>query len=170
MAQSCVSILRQLPGDHQRHSNFVGRPSPRYSDNTPDSRPVLSPRCLDVRNASPPFLLHIHQHVCHRYTPIPENEFNETILPRVYSQAMTNEQDPIDSHRLSIVFMVLALGTLLDLDLPALSPEASQFYQLGRTALSVDSILECQSIPAIQALVGVYPFRRPRSTTNPQPR
>lgn len=93
-------------------------------------------------------------HAWDRYTPVPENEFYGTILPRVYSQNLSMDQDPIDSHRLSVVFMVLALGSLLDLDLPALSAQASQYYQLGRTALSLDSVLECQSIPAIQSLVG----------------
>lgn len=89
----------------------------------------------------------------HRYMPVPDDEFYGTILPRVYSQTFSAEQDPLNSHRLSVVFMILALGTLLDLQLPALSTQASQYYQLGRTALSLDSILECQSIPAIQALV-----------------
>lgn len=63
------------------------------------------------------------------------------------------EQDPLDSHRLAILFLVLALGALLDLDSPALSQESMQYYHLGRASLSLDSILEFQSIPAIQALV-----------------
>ncbi|KAJ2923910.1 hypothetical protein H1R20_g13194, partial [Candolleomyces eurysporus] len=48
--------------------------------------------------------------------------------------------------------MVLALGALLDLDLPAHSPEAMQWYQIARAALSLDSVLEVQTIPGIQAL------------------
>ena len=60
--------------------------------------------------------------------------------------------------------MVLALGALLDLDLPGHSPEAMQWYQVARAALSLDSVLEVQTIPGIQALVGVcfsifMPFR-----------
>ena len=50
---------------------------------------------------------------------------------------------------------VLALGALLDLSKPPLSEEANRFFQLGRAALSVDSILESQSVPAIQALVRI---------------
>lgn len=49
--------------------------------------------------------------------------------------------------------MVLALGTLMDLDLPAHSSEAMQFYQIARSAMSLDSVLEKPSIVAIQALV-----------------
>lgn len=59
----------------------------------------------------------------------------------------------MDSHRLAVLYMVLALGTLLDLDKPSLSAEATRYYQLGRASLSLDSVLESQSIPAIQALV-----------------
>lgn len=59
----------------------------------------------------------------------------------------------MDSHRLAVLYMVLALGTLLDLDKPALSADATRYYQLGRAALSLDSVLEAQSIPGIQALV-----------------
>ena len=49
--------------------------------------------------------------------------------------------------------MVLALGTLFDLDKPYLSLEATQYYQLSRASLSLDSVLEHQTIAAIQALV-----------------
>ena len=51
-----------------------------------------------------------------------------------------------------MVYMMLAIGALLDLDAPPHSYDASHYYQLGRAALSVDPIFEEQSIPAIQAL------------------
>lgn len=57
------------------------------------------------------------------------------------------------SHRLAVLFIVLALGTLLDLERPAHSPESKQFYQLGRAALALDSVLDEQSFLAIQAMV-----------------
>lgn len=41
----------------------------------------------------------------------------------------------------------------MDLDQPYLSVASAQYYQLARAALSLDSTLESQSIPAIQALV-----------------
>jgi hypothetical protein len=56
---------------------------------------------------------------------------------------------------------MLAIGALLDLDAPAHSYDANHYYQLGRAALSVDSIFEEQSIPAIQALAcdpGLFGF------------
>ncbi len=58
--------------------------------------------------------------------------------------------------------MMLAIGALLDLDAPPHSYDANHYYQLGRAALSVDSVFEEQSIPAIQALacdVAEYSYR-----------
>ncbi|KAF5336144.1 hypothetical protein D9611_006191 [Ephemerocybe angulata] len=86
------------------------------------------------------------------YTPISEKDFYETVFQNVYP-ADDGYQDPLSGHSLSVFFMVLALGTLLDLDLPAHSSEAMQYYQVARAAISLDSVLEEQTIPGIQALV-----------------
>lgn len=85
-----------------------------------------------------------------RYTPINELDFYESIFRPVYDP---DNHEVVGSHSLALLYMVLALGTLLDLDLPAHNPESMQFYQLGRAALAIDSVLEVQSIPGIQALV-----------------
>ena len=46
----------------------------------------------------------------------------------------------------------------MDLDKPAHSAEAMYYYHLARAALSINSILEEQTIAGIQALVnGSYP-------------
>ena len=65
----------------------------------------------------------------------------------------TSNPDPIKSHRIAVMYMILALGALLDPDRPPNSYDANLYYQLGRAALGVDSLFEEQSIPAIQALV-----------------
>ncbi|KAI0343138.1 hypothetical protein BDW22DRAFT_1329008 [Trametopsis cervina] len=87
------------------------------------------------------------------YTPIPEAELYNNIFSRIYDQPLAIDQDPTHSHRLAVLYMVFALGTLMDLEQPYLSIASTQYYQLARAALSLDSILEHQSIPAIQALV-----------------
>lgn len=71
------------------------------------------------------------------------------------------ERVPMDAHQLAVLCFVLALGTLLDLEKPSLSAEAMHYYQLGRAALSVDSVLESQSIPAIQAVVSCLALASP---------
>ena len=88
-----------------------------------------------------------------RYTPLPETELYANVFSRIYDQTIAIDQDPTDSHRLAVLYMVFALGTLMDLDQPYLSTQSTQYYQLARAALSLDSVLENQSIPAIQALV-----------------
>lgn len=88
-----------------------------------------------------------------RYTPIPENEFYNSVLTRFYESSAMVDQDPTDSHRLAIMYLVLAMGVLLDLDQQPLTAEATRYYQLGRAALALDSILEHQTIQAVQALV-----------------
>jgi len=93
------------------------------------------------------------KHAAWMYTPIPETEFYSCVLPRFYEQAALIDQDPMDSHRLSILYLVLAMGLLLDLDKPPLTSESTRYYHLARAALSLDSILEHQTIPAIQALI-----------------
>ena len=51
-----------------------------------------------------------------------------------------------------MVYMMLAIGTLLDLDAPSHSYDACHYYELGRAALSLAPIFEEQPILAIQAL------------------
>ncbi|KAH9946504.1 hypothetical protein B0H21DRAFT_743137 [Amylocystis lapponica] len=109
----------------------------------------LLPELYEARRLSAIY----YRHAAWMYHPLPEAEFYERILPRIYEFSAESDHDPMDSHRLAILYMVLALGTLLDLDKPPLSSEATRYYQLGRAALSLDSILESQSIPAIQALI-----------------
>ncbi|GLB43428.1 putative fungal specific transcription factor [Lyophyllum shimeji] len=92
------------------------------------------------------------RHAAWMYTPIPENDFLETIFRPVY------EQDgvylgSVSAHNLAVLFMVLAIGCLMDLDRPAQSPESMQYFQLSRAALALDSVLEEHTIPGIQALL-----------------
>lgn len=51
------------------------------------------------------------------------------------------------------MYLVLALGTLVNLEIPQQSHDAHYYLQLGRAALAVDSIFEGQSVIALQALV-----------------
>jgi len=89
----------------------------------------------------------------HRYTPVPKSEFYKKIFRRIYYPATDFHEDVFDSHNLAVLYMILALGTLLDLEKPSNSPEAAGYYQLGRAVLSLDSVLETQSVLTIQALV-----------------
>jgi hypothetical protein len=87
------------------------------------------------------------------YAPIPENEFYQAVFRRIYDPQRTSFDDDIDMHCVAVLYMVLALGALMDMDLLPRSEEATRWYALGRTALALNSILEEHSLSAIQALV-----------------
>lgn len=62
------------------------------------------------------------------------------------------------AHKLSLLYMVLAIGALMDFTLPPNNPEAAKYFQLGRAALSLRSVAENPQIETIQtlALLGGY--------------
>lgn len=94
----------------------------------------------------------------YRYIPIPQQDFSNTVFRPVYDEGSVPET--VDSHSLAILFMVLALGTFLDLEKPAHDPESIHYYQLARAALALNSVLDDQTIPAIQALVSSTAINR----------
>ncbi|KAK0467253.1 fungal-specific transcription factor domain-containing protein [Desarmillaria tabescens] len=92
-----------------------------------------------------------YRHAAWMYMPISQKDYFDTIFRPVYEQEYPYGE-AINSHSLALLFMVLAMGALMDLELPAHSPEAIQYYQLAKAALSINSVFEEQSIPGIQAL------------------
>jgi hypothetical protein len=86
-----------------------------------------------------------------RYTPISEEDLYTTIFRYIYDPEP--QLEPQSSQNIGVFCMVLAIGILLDLDKPAHSAEAMYYYHLARAALSINSILEEQTIAGIQALV-----------------
>ncbi|KAG5645716.1 hypothetical protein DXG03_005411 [Asterophora parasitica] len=95
------------------------------------------------------------RHAAWMYTPITESDFLTTILQPMYEQEGIY-QSSISSHSLAVLCLILAMGSLLDLDLPSHNAESKRYYQLGRAALALDSVLEEQSIAGIQALIGLH--------------
>ncbi|KAJ7695125.1 fungal-specific transcription factor domain-containing protein [Mycena rosella] len=93
-----------------------------------------------------------YRHAAWMYTPISESDFYETVFGPIYDPNATSYES-VSSHNLSVLYMVLAIGTLVDLAMPAHSAEATEYYQLGRAALSIDSVLEEPTIAGIQSLV-----------------
>jgi hypothetical protein len=65
---------------------------------------------------------------------------------------MNDEPNIVLSHRLSIMFMVLAFGSLMDTRLPAYNIEAEKYHQLARAALFQNNIFDEPTIGAVQAL------------------
>lgn len=88
-----------------------------------------------------------------RYGPVPEEDFYETVFRYVYEPGSLPTNNFIENQNLAILCFILGIGTLADPNKPALSPEATRYYELGCAALSLDSPLEQRSISAIQAVV-----------------
>ncbi|TDL23723.1 hypothetical protein BD410DRAFT_786992 [Rickenella mellea] len=94
-----------------------------------------------------------YSHAAWMYDPLPRHQFDETIFSRIYDAELVTDHDPFESHRLAVLYMILAIGTLVDLKIRSHDPLAVQYYQLGRAALSLDSVLEEPSVPAVQAML-----------------
>lgn len=84
-----------------------------------------------------------------------EVDFYNNIFDLVYTESPELSVSPLNGQNLAILCFVFAIGCLLDLSKPAQSLQAVQFYQLGRIALSLESVLDQPTIAGIQALVRV---------------
>ena len=57
------------------------------------------------------------------------------------------------SHRLALLFMVFALGALMDTSRPMCSIQAEEYHTLARACLCVEPVYETSSLQAVQAMV-----------------
>ncbi|KAG7098726.1 hypothetical protein E1B28_000639 [Marasmius oreades] len=88
------------------------------------------------------------------------DELIDEILTPVYryveSFASNEDQDeeaiPVSPHRLAILYLVFALGSLWDLTIPPYSVEAENFFELGRACLSLRNVFGSLEIGTVQAL------------------
>lgn len=98
------------------------------------------------------------------YHPITREQFDLHVFARVYADSPTGESPGSDidtdrdngsyeSHRLAVLYIVLAVGILVDLKRVSHDPASATYFHLAKVALSLDSVLEEPSILAIQALV-----------------
>jgi hypothetical protein len=67
--------------------------------------------------------------------------------------ALPPVNDSTLSHRLSLMFMVLAIGSLVDTKVPPYSIDAEKYHQLARAALFQNGLFDEPTINAVQALV-----------------
>ncbi|KDQ19099.1 hypothetical protein BOTBODRAFT_483871 [Botryobasidium botryosum FD-172 SS1] len=84
-----------------------------------------------------------------QFNCVPRQWFTDRVLVPLYEPQRNADQAP--EHQLALVYMVFALGTLIDLDLPPFHPDAEHYHQLARAALALDS--QGTSIMAVQALI-----------------
>jgi len=79
----------------------------------------------------------------------------QVYYPFYDSNANSPTDDPLLSHRLSLLFMVLAIGSLVDLRTPAYNLEAEKYHQLARAALFRNGLFDEPTNHVVQALVSI---------------
>lgn len=93
----------------------------------------------------------------HRYNPVSPDSFIEQVFSQFYDpNAQPASDDSMLSHRLSLMFIVLAIGSLVDTQSPSYNLEAEKYHQLSRAALFQNGLFDEPTINAVQALVCIY--------------
>lgn len=92
---------------------------------------------------------------------ISRDELVDEILTPLYNLHSGNGErlqgepsnEGISAHKIALLFLVLALGALVDLTIPADSEESERYYDLGRAALSVYSVFTSSETVTVQGLL-----------------
>ncbi|KAF9820900.1 hypothetical protein IEO21_01127 [Rhodonia placenta] len=93
------------------------------------------------------------QHAAWMYNPMSLATFNELVFDVFYNPvAAPPTDDPLLVHQLALMFMVLAIGSLMDLARPSYNIDAEKYHQLARAALFLSPIFEEPTLSAVQAL------------------
>lgn len=86
--------------------------------------------------------------------PIPRDAFMTLIFNECYpNNRPATSLRKVSSHRLSVLFMVFALGTLMDTRRPPCSIEAEEYHTLARACLCVEPVYDNSSLQAVQSMV-----------------
>ncbi|KAG6844556.1 hypothetical protein H0H87_005976 [Tephrocybe sp. NHM501043] len=100
-----------------------------------------------------------YSHAAWMYNPVSQEAFDSQVYPQFYDPNIgPQSDDPQLSHRLSLLFMVLAIGSLVNTELPAYNLEAEKYHQLARAALFSNSIFDEPTLNAVQALVSLLNY------------
>ncbi|KAH8116341.1 fungal-specific transcription factor domain-containing protein [Phellopilus nigrolimitatus] len=96
-----------------------------------------------------------YQRAAWMYNPISRQQFEEEVFPHFFNNDFAPPSPPSDSassHRLALMFIVLAIGTLMDPNQAPYNLEAEKYHQLARAALFKSSIFDDPTLHAVQAL------------------
>jgi hypothetical protein len=80
----------------------------------------------------------------------------EEMLPVFYKQSLSYSSEDLEGysgpHDLALLFMVFAIGALVDLRQDPANPEAEHYHQIARAAICLQPVLEKPSLVTIQTL------------------
>ncbi|OCH91033.1 hypothetical protein OBBRIDRAFT_792742 [Obba rivulosa] len=98
------------------------------------------------------------QHAAWMYNPISRTHFDthafNIFYPPLSPSPTTPETDAsaLRAHQLALLFMVLAVGALMDVTRPPYNTDAEKFHHLSRAALFSAQVFEEPTVVAVQAL------------------
>ena len=78
---------------------------------------------------------------------------SETFLPNLIHSVYTTQPQALLPHRLGLLFMVLAIGTMVDLRQGPDRIKAERYHSLARAALCEVPLMDDTSLDAVNALV-----------------
>ncbi|KAI0763745.1 fungal-specific transcription factor domain-containing protein [Trametes elegans] len=93
------------------------------------------------------------QHAAWMYNPVTMAQLNESAFNVFYNAHKAPDmEDPLLAHQLSLLYMILAIGSLMDVTRPAYNVEAEKYHHLARAALFQSPIFEEPTLIAVQSL------------------
>ncbi|KAF8518017.1 hypothetical protein BU17DRAFT_91446 [Hysterangium stoloniferum] len=91
------------------------------------------------------------EHYAWHSTPFTRPEFVEQILSPIYRRSFEANQKPL-GHRLALLFMVFAIGDIMDFTKPLDPTDGLRFYLLARASLCLQPVFESPTLTALQAM------------------
>ena len=83
------------------------------------------------------------------FRSVPPDQIKDEILPEYYHTLGPAKDKP---HQVALLFLVFAIGALVDLYREPGSTEAERYHHVARAAICLQSVMERPSVETIQAL------------------
>lgn len=83
------------------------------------------------------------------FQSVTPEQLKDEVLPEYYHEPIPTDDKP---HQLALLFLVFAIGALVDLNQAPGNAEAERFHHVARAAICLRSVIEKPSFETIQAL------------------
>ncbi|KAF6762713.1 fungal-specific transcription factor domain-containing protein [Ephemerocybe angulata] len=98
------------------------------------------------------------EHAAWAFRPIKRDEIMEELLAPIYKalrerQASGTPVTWFSPHKLAVVYLIFALGALVDLTLEPHNKEAESYYNLSRASLALRSVFDSPEISTVHAIL-----------------